>query len=269
VSLLEPVPLLEVEGLTKRFGGITAVDGLTFTVAEGEWVGLIGPNGSGKSTLFSLLSGVERPDGGQIRFAGRSLVGLPPHQIARLGLVRGFQIPRLFSSMDGLENMLVAEKDHPGEGLAAALVPGPFVEAERQAARRAAWWLTAFGLAGQAPLLASELSGGQMKLLETARALMGQPRLLLLDEPAAGVAPALAQGIFQKLRRLREEQGITLLTIEHRLDLLFDHVDRVLVLHQGRLLADGPPGAIAEEPRVLEAYFGTAHWGPRREGAHP
>src|SRR5690606_25118211 len=160
--------------------------------------------------LPALGGGTARRRPNPVRWPVTGRVAAAPDRPPRSG--PGLPDPRLFSSMDGLENMLVAEKDHPGEGLAAALAPGPFVEAGRQAARRAAWWLTAFGLAGQAPLLASELSGGQMKLLETARALMGQPRLLLLDEPAAGVAPALAQGIFQKLRRLREEQGITLLT---------------------------------------------------------
>ena len=259
--------LLEVEGLTKRFGGITAVDGLSFTIEEGEWVGLIGPNGSGKTTLFSLLSGVERPDGGQIRLDGRSLVGLDPAQIYHLGLVRGFQVPRLFSGMDVLENMLVAEKDHPGETLAASLRPGRLEEAERLAARRAVRWLQSFGLAGVAGHLAPELSGGQMKLLEAARTLMGDPRLLLLDEPAAGVAPALAREIFERLDQLRREQGITLLVIEHRLDLLFDYVDRVLVLHHGRLLADGTPEQVAEDPRVIEAYFGNFRWGRRQEGA--
>lgn len=261
--------LLEVEGLTKRFGGLTAVDHLTFTIEEGEWVGLIGPNGSGKSTLFSLLSGVERPDGGQIRFDGHSLVGLSPAQIYRLGLVRGFQVPRLFAGMDVLENMLVAEKDHPGEGLAAALTSRRFAEAERLAGRRAARWLQSFGLADVTHQLAPEISGGQMKLLEAARTLMSDPRLLLLDEPAAGVAPALAQEIFQRLSLLRQEEGITMLIIEHRLHLLFDHVDRVLVLHQGRLLAEGPPEQVAEDPRVIEAYFGNSRWDRRQEGARP
>lgn len=253
--------LLEVSGLRKHFGGMTAVDGIDLVLNQGEFVGLIGPNGSGKTTLFNLLSGVIRPNEGQVLFDGRRIDKLSPDAIFRAGLVRNFQVPRLFQGMTTLENALLPPEDQLGERPWHAIFPSKWSQQETRLARHALDVLQTFRLDDHALQLATELSGGQMKLLEAARALMGNAKLILFDEPAAGVAPALAHEVFQHLVRIRETSGMTMLVIEHRLDVLFKYVDRVVVMDRGRIIAGGTAAEVAADPRVIEAYFGEADEG--------
>jgi ABC-type branched-subunit amino acid transport system ATPase component len=250
--------MLEVEGVMRSFGGLQAVDRADLEVGEGEIVGLIGPNGAGKTTLFNCITGAIRPQAGSIRFRGKDLVGLRPHRIARLGLIRSFQIPRTFEKMTILENMLLGSEDRRDTNLARTMVdPFGARRRERHTATEAIDRLDEFGFAHLAQEFASALSGGQRKLLELASALMSHPSLLLLDEPAAGVNPTLAAEIADKLLGLREV-GITLLVIEHNLGFLELIADRVMVMAQGRMLTGGTMDEIRAHPEVLEVYLGAS-----------
>lgn len=249
-------PFLRLEKVEKRFGGLRAVDGVTLEVREGELVGLIGPNGSGKTTLFNVISGVHRPDGGAITFRGARIDGLEPHAIFARGVVRCFQNPRLFSGMTVMENALIPPRKQVGERITRAPLPRTWSDQEARLAAKALHTLAAQQLSGVRGSWATEVSGGQMKLLEVSRALMGEPSLLLLDEPTAGVAPKLAAEIFDGIVALRRDLGLTFVVIEHRLDILFDYVERVLVLHQGRVIFDGHPDAAGKDPAVIDSYLG-------------
>lgn len=248
--------ILRLDKVEKRFGGLRAVDGVTAHVEEGELVGLIGPNGSGKSTLFNVISGVLRPDGGTITFQGKRIDGLEPWEIFRLGVVRSFQNPRLFRGMTVLENALVPARDQKGERLANAPFRARWEAQEKRLAADALAILARNQLQAVRLSWATDISGGQMKLLEVSRTRMAEPKLLLLDEPTAGVAPKLAQEIFDGITALREERGLTFVIIEHRLEVLLGAVERVLVLHQGRILFDGGPDAAVKDPAVVDAYLG-------------
>jgi branched-chain amino acid transport system ATP-binding protein len=250
-------PILRLQRVEKRFGGLRAVAGVTADVREGEIVGLIGPNGSGKTTLFNVVSGVYRPDGGTIEFRGERIDGLDPWDVFARGLVRSFQNPRLFRGMTVVENALVPARGQKGERLAAAPFPERWEDQEVDLAERALETLARNRLEAVRLHWATEVSGGQMKLLEVSRAMMGEPKLLLLDEPTAGVAPKLAEDIFDAIVSLRHEYGLTFLIIEHRLDVLLDHVERVLVMHEGRILFDGDPKAAVQDPAVVDAYLGA------------
>ena len=249
--------ILRLEDVRKAFGGIRAVDGVTAEIGEGELVGLIGPNGSGKTTLFHVISGVHKPDGGTITFRGERIDGLEPHEVFARGVVRCFQSPRLFGGMTVMENALVPPRGQIGERATQAPFPRRWTEQELRLAATALRTLAAQQLAGVHGNWSTEISGGQMKLLEVSRALMGEPRLLLLDEPTAGVAPKLAADIFDGIVRLKQDLGLTFVVIEHRLEVLFDYVERVLVMHQGRILFDGHPDDAAKEPSVVDAYLGA------------
>ena len=248
--------MLEVRDLVKEFGGLRAVDGVSFTLAAHTITGLIGPNGAGKTTLFNTIAGAHRPTSGSISFAGQAIGGLPPHRIFHAGLVRTFQIPRPFASMTVLENTMLAPSAQAGEHLWNNWFARPQVRAQekriREHARRVLDFVGLERLSGE---FAKNLSGGQQKLLELARVLMAEPKLILLDEPGAGVNPTLLATIMDKLQELHA-RGITFLIIEHNMDLITQLCNPVLVLAQGRLLMQGTPQAVRSDPRVLEAYLG-------------
>ncbi len=251
-------PILAVEQLRKGFGGIQAVDGATFEVAPGSITGLIGPNGAGKSTTFDLITGVYSPDSGRVRFDGTDITGWRPDRVARRGLVRSFQIARELAGMTVMENVMLAPPDQLGERFWPAVLPGfrgRVAEQERELRERAWETLEFLELDDLAGERAGALSGGQRKLLELARVLMTEPEMILLDEPMAGVNPTLERKLLDRLQEL-SDRGYTFLLVEHDMDVVMEHCDPVIVLHQGEVLAQGPPAAIKSNERVLEAYLG-------------
>src|SRR5207245_6377838 len=251
-------PLLTITGVTKRFGGVEALAGCTLSVGEGSSTGLIGPNGAGKTTLFNVISGLTPADGGQIRLGADRLDRLPAHAIARRGVGRTFQIPRPLGRMTVMANVLVYANDHPGEKLARVFMAPRYVRAEEHRARaRAQAILDSMELAHLASARAETLSGGQKKLLELARVLMSDPRLILLDEPGAGVNPTLMRSLVETIRALRAA-GRTFLLMEHDMDLVTELCDPVIVMAQGRKLMEAPFAEVRRDPRVLEAYLGTS-----------
>ena len=249
---------LRVDGLVKRFGGITAVDGATFQVEEGSLTGLIGPNGAGKSTTFNCITGVHEPTDGQVYFKNEEIGGLEPHEIANRGLVRTFQIARELEEMTVLENMMLAPKNQLGESVWRSVTPGArgtVVEQETELRERTWETLEFFEIDHLAEEYAGNLSGGQRKLLEMARALMTDPEMVLLDEPLAGVNPTLEEKLLDRINELRE-QGYTFLLVEHDMDVIMNNCDPIIVMHQGTVLAQGSAAEIRDNDRVIEAYLG-------------
>ncbi|WP_255195599.1 ABC transporter ATP-binding protein [Halorarius litoreus] len=249
---------LRVEGVVKRFGGITALDGASFSVEEGSITGLIGPNGAGKSTMFNCITGVHEPDAGTIRFHGEELVGKEPYQIAQMGLVRTFQIARELEEMTVLENMMLAPKNQLGESVWRSVTPGARqgVVQQEEELREAVWeTLEFFEIDHLAEEYAGTLSGGQRKLLEMARALMTDPEMVLLDEPLAGVNPTLEDKLLERIHELRE-QGYTFLLVEHDMEVIMNNCEHIIVMHQGNVLAEGDADAIRNNDQVIEAYLG-------------
>ncbi len=250
------LPLLVAGGLVKSFGGIRAVDNVSIEVAKGSITGLIGPNGAGKTTLFNLLSNFIHPDKGRVLFDGEPIQNLQPHQIAQQGMVRTFQVARALSRLSVMENMLLAAQKQTGENFWNTWFRSQQIRAEeRQQKERAMTILESIGLAHMANEYAGALSGGQRKLLEMGRALMANPQLILLDEPAAGVNPTLINQICDRILTWNRE-GITFLIIEHNMDVIMSLCDRVWVLAEGRNLAAGTPAEIQTNSQVLEAYLG-------------
>ena len=248
--------MLEVEGVTKRFGGHAAVDGVSFRVRAGSITGLIGPNGAGKTTMFNLIAGTLPLSAGRIRLGERRLDGLSPPEIFRLGLGRTFQIARPFLAMTVLENVMLAAPEQLGERFWWNwLRPGAVSVQERDTRDRAMALLEFVGLTRLAGKPARVLSGGQRRLLELARVLMADPRLILLDEPAAGVGPALLETIVARIVELNR-RGVTFLLIEHNMELVMRLCRPVLVMANGALLVEGGPEAVRADPRVVEAYLG-------------
>ncbi len=250
------MPLLELENLQKDYGGLRAVDDVSLAVAEGAIIGLIGPNGSGKSTLINLIAGSAELSAGRVIFAGEDISMLSPDAVFQKGIARGYQEPSLYFKMTVLDNVLLPVKAQRGEHPWYAPWRRYWQRDEAKHAEAAAAVLDQVQLRQRFDTLASDLSGGQMKLLEIARCLMGKPKLLLLDEPTAGVAPKLAYDIFRQIARLRDDYGITFLIVEHRLEILFDFADYVYVMHLGNLLAEGAVDEIASDATVREVYFG-------------
>ena len=250
--------MLSVRGLTRTFYGVQALRGVDLDVQAGTITALIGPNGAGKTTAFQCISGVVRPDGGSVRFDGRDITGLPPGRITRAGLTRTFQVARGIPRLSVLENLLLYAQRLPGERVWAALT-GAGRAAERAALDRAWEVCRALNLLAVANNPAAALSGGQKKLLEIGRALMAEPRLILLDEPIAGVNPSLAEEIADRLRALREA-GVTFLVIEHHMDLIARLCDPVIVMAEGRRLTKGAFATVQDDPAVQEAYMGRRRW---------
>jgi branched-chain amino acid transport system ATP-binding protein len=248
--------LLSLHQVSKSFESLLAVNRVSLEVQPGQIAGLIGPNGSGKSTLLNLISGALPVDSGRISFAGHDLTRRSAAEIFQLGLVRSFQDPSLFFRMTVLDNALLPVKGQAGENPARAPLHRLWSRQESDLAVAAGKRLAELQLQRRYAARAADLSGGQMKLLELGRSLMGQPRLLLLDEPTAGVAPRLAYTIFEEIERLRQSLGLTFVIVEHRLEILFDFVDTVFVMHAGSLLAHGSPAEISANAQVREIYFG-------------
>jgi branched-chain amino acid transport system ATP-binding protein len=228
-------------------------------VNEGSITALIGPNGAGKTTFFNLITGFYRPDRGKVVFAGREIQGRPPYVIAKLGMVRTFQITKALAAMPVIDNMMLAAPDQPGERLANVIFrPLGWRKRESQVHEQAMELLDVFNLTPLADKYAGTLSGGQRKLLELARALMARPRFLLLDEPMAGINPTLGRRLLDHMQRLRAEEGVTFLFIEHDMEVVMNHSDRVVVMAEGQVIADGEPHAVRKDKTVIDAYLGGA-----------
>ncbi|HYT00896.1 MAG TPA: ABC transporter ATP-binding protein [Thermoplasmata archaeon] len=249
-------PILAVQDVTKSFGGIRAVDECSLEVQPGRITGLIGPNGAGKSTLFNVIAGLYAPDAGQVYFEGDRVDGLPPYRIVRRGLMKTFQIPRELRNMTVLENLMVASPPITGERLTDLMLhPFDVRKSEAEAIERAEGVLQTVGLRNLRDEYAKNLSGGQKKLIELARALMARPKLVLLDEPIAGVNPTLAQRILSVIESLRDA-GVTFFLIEHDMDVVMKRCQWIIVMHQGRRLVEGLPDEIKANPKVIDSYLG-------------
>ena len=261
VGVAKPDPVVVVDGITRTFGGLTAVSVDHLEVQRGGITGLIGPNGAGKTTLFNLLTGFDQPNTGTWTFDGRDMGHTAPHQVARLGVVRTFQLTKALSRLTVLQNMLLGAQGQKGESFLRALVPGTWKAQEKANTEKALDLLQRFKLDTKKDDFAGTLSGGQRKLLEMARALMSDPQVVMLDEPMAGVNPALTQSLLGHVKDLRE-QGMTVIFVEHDMDVVRDISDWVVVMAAGRVIAEGPPESISQNQAVVDAYLGAHHDAP-------
>jgi neutral amino acid transport system ATP-binding protein len=259
-GVAKPDPILVIDGVQRRYGGLVAVDVDHLEIQRGVITSLIGPNGAGKTTFFNLLCGFDKPDAGRWTFQGDHVEGTAPHVLARKGMVRTFQLTKTLGRMTVLDNMLLAGRDQRGESALRGLVRGTWRAQEEELTAKAHDLLVRFKLDAKADDYAAGLSGGQRKLLEMARALMTDPALVMLDEPMAGVNPALTQSLLGHVTALRDE-GMSVLFVEHDMDVIMTISDWVICMAEGRVIAEGRPADIAGNPAVIEAYLGIDHGG--------
>ena len=257
-GVAKPDPVLIADDVVRRFGGLAAVEVDHVEVQRGSITALIGPNGAGKTTFFNLLTGFDTPDSGDWTFNGRALAGVAPYKVARLGMVRTFQLTKALSRLTVLDNMRLGATQQRGERIWSAWLPFLWRSQEEAITTRARTLLERFSMLPKEADYAGSLSGGQRKLLEMSRALMTGPELIMLDEPMAGVNPALTQSLLQHIKGIREE-GATVLFVEHDMDMVHDISDWVIVMAQGRIIAEGPPGAVMKDQNVIDAYLGAHH----------
>jgi neutral amino acid transport system ATP-binding protein len=249
-----------IKDLVKRFEGFAAVNGTSFDIEQGSITALIGPNGAGKTTVFNLISSFLTLDEGSIEFQGRSIGNLKPHDISRAGIGRTFQTTRVLHKMSVIDNVRVASMGHPGEQLRWAMLRTKRTrQFERDIEQRAREMLELVGLTGMADEYAATLSGGQRKLLEFARVMMQQPQMVLLDEPTAGVLPTLGETLIGHVKAQRAAHGTTFMIIEHNMDVVMSASDRVIVMNEGAVIADGAPSEVQANEQVIDAYLGTYH----------
>ena len=249
-------PIVTMDGISRRFGGLTAVDVEHLEIPRGAITALIGPNGAGKTTLFNLLTGFDKPDTGNWTFAGKSLAGIPAFKVAQMGQVRTFQLTKALSLLTVLENMKLGAKDQRGEKLLYSIFPFLWKPKEVEIEAKAIELLKRFKLDAKKDDFAASLSGGQRKLLEMARALMTDPVLVMLDEPMAGVNPALTQSLLEHVLALKTE-GMTVLFVEHDMHMVRHIADWVVVMAEGKVVAEGPPEQVMKNPAVIDAYLGS------------
>jgi neutral amino acid transport system ATP-binding protein len=257
-GVAKPDPILVASNVRKSFGGVHAVDVDALEVQRGSITALIGPNGAGKTTFFNVLTGFDRPDSGEWTFDGRPLAGQAAHRVARRGMVRTFQLTKALARMRVIDNMKLAAVGQRGESLFASLVPALWRNQEREIEERADELLARFKLDRMRDEFAATLSGGQRKLLEMARALMVEPSLVMLDEPMAGVNPALTQSLLHHVTALRDD-GMTVVFVEHDMDVVMGISDWVVVMAQGQIIAEGRPASIGANEAVIDAYLGQRH----------
>jgi neutral amino acid transport system ATP-binding protein len=254
----KPDPIVIADGINRHFGGLVAVDVKHLEVQRGAITALIGPNGAGKTTFFNNITGFDKPNEGTWSFDGKPLQGKPAYRVARDGMVRTFQLTKVLTKLTVLENMRLGAQHQSGESIWRSLIPSVWNKQEREITNRALAMLEEFNLIHVKDEFAGALSGGQRKLLEMARAMMADPTLLMLDEPMAGVNPALTQSLLEKIKDLREA-GITVFFVEHDMDMVRDISDWVIVMAQGRVIAEGPPDVVMRDPVVIDAYLGEHH----------
>ena len=263
-GVAKPDPILVVENMRRAFGGLVAVDVEHLEIQRGVITALIGPNGAGKTTFFNLLTGFDRPDSGSVRFDGKDVGRLSSHGRAREGMVRTFQLTKALTKLSVLENMKLGAKDQTGEHFVQSLFPFLWRSEEKAIEERAAELLERFRLDHMTSEYSGTLSGGQRKLLEMARALMASPAVVMLDEPVAGVNPALTQSLLEHVKRLPAE-GVTVIFVEHDMDVVWDISDWVVVMAEGAVIAEGVPESIGKNRAVIDAYLGTGDDAPETE----
>lgn len=254
----KPDPIFVGDSINRHFGGLVAVDVEHVEVQRGAITALIGPNGAGKTTFFNVITGFDPPNSGRWSFQGRPLNGKPAYRVARDGMVRTFQLTKVLTKLTVIENMRLGAQGQSGESMWRSLIPGSWKKQEQEITDRALMMLQDFNLIHLKDEFAGALSGGQRKLLEMARAMMANPTMLMLDEPMAGVNPALTQSLLGKIKDLRDS-GVTVFFVEHDMDMVRDISDWVIVMAQGRIIAEGPPDVVMRDPVVIDAYLGEHH----------